>query len=221
MNNNIIYRRNCHNKGSKSKKNNQDSTKTIQLQGPEALQPDRQRQQSFRTMNMVLTGLFIALLCIFSQVSIPSQPIPFTLSLFGVFLTGAVLSPRSSLLAALSYILLGIFGLPVFAGMRGGLQVLAGPTGGFLAAYPGMVLLISLSYKYTKRYKIPCMLLGMAASLLFCYLLGTIWFMFIMDSDLYSALTFCVLPFIPFDIIKIILAAGIAAIYRKAALRLQ
>lgn len=174
-----------------------------------------------RTLNLVLTGLFTALLCVFSQISIPLQPIPFTLSWFGVFLTGAILSPRSSFLATVSYILLGAFGLPVFAGMKGGIQILAGPTGGFLMAYPGMALLISLSYKYAKRYKIPAMLLGMAASLFFGYMLGSVWFMLVMDAGFIRALTLCVIPFVPFDIIKAVMAAGIAAVYHKTVLRIR
>lgn len=165
---------------------------------------------------LVLTGMFTAVICVMSQLSIPIQPIPFTLSLFAIFLTGALLTPRSAFLATLTYLLLGAFGLPVFAGLKGGIQVLTGMTGGYLIAYPVMALLISVFYKYFRKYnKLLSLTVGMIVALTFCYTFGTLWFTFITDTPFYTALTLCVFPFLLFDLAKIVFAIIVSIIIRK------
>ncbi len=172
--------------------------------------------QGFKTKDLVLTGMFTAILCVMSQIAIPVQPIPFTLSLFALFLIGALLQPRYAFLSALVYLLLGAFGVPVFAGLKGGLMHLTGPTGGYLMAYPLMTLITSLFYMLTKKHRILSLTLGMTISLFLCYLIGTLWFTHITGKTLYVALTLCVFPFVPFDILKIVLAVSISLLIRKA-----
>jgi len=165
---------------------------------------------------LVVTSMFTAVICVMSQLSIQIQPIPFTLSLFAIFLTGALLPPRSAFLATLTYLLLGAFGLPVFAGFKGGIQILAGMTGGYLVAYPVMAFLISIFYKYLKKFnKILSLTIGMLVALIFCYTFGTIWFTFITDTAFYTALTLCVFPFLLFDLAKIVFAIIVSIIIRK------
>ena len=169
--------------------------------------------------DLVLTAMFTALLCIMAQISIPMQPIPLTLSLFALFLIGALLKPRYAFLSALVYLLLGAFGAPVFAGFRGGLMQLTGPTGGYLLAYPLMTLITALSLKLGRKYRLPALAFGMTFSLLLCYTIGTLWFTFISGKSLYVALTLCVFPFIPLDIVKIILTISVSTIIQNTALR--
>jgi biotin transport system substrate-specific component len=157
-----------------------------------------------------MTGMFTAVICVMAQLQIPTQPIPFTLALLAIFLTGALLPPRYSLLAVLAYLLLGAFGIPVFAGFKSGFQTLFGPTGGFLMAYPVMAFITSLFYQYFRKYKIIALAAGMLISLAICYLIGSLWFTFVLDKDIYTALTLCVFPFILFDFIKITLAIAIS-----------
>ena len=73
-----------------------------------------------------------------AQVAIPLPwtPVPITGQTFAVLLTGAVLGPRRAFLAQALYLLEGVAGLPVFAGGVGGALRLAGPTGGYLLAFP-------------------------------------------------------------------------------------
>lgn len=163
-----------------------------------------------------MTGMFTAILCVLAQISIPVQPVPFTLSLFALFLIGALLSPRYAFLAALIYLLLGAFGVPVFVGFKGGLPHLTGMTGGYLMAYPLMTLITSLSYKLGKKHKLLALGGGMLVSLLLCYLIGTLWFTFISGKTFFVALTLCVFPFVLFDIVKITLAVSVSALIRKA-----
>lgn len=180
----------------------------------------KSKQKQFISIpGLVLTGMFTAILCVLAQITIPTQPIPFTLSLFAIFLIGALLPPRYALLAVISYVLLGAFGLPVFAGMKGGFQVLTGMTGGFIIAYPMMALLTALSYHYMKKWKIAALTAGMLLSLLLCYSFGSLWFSVSTGSSFGKALTLCVYPFVLFDLIKLALAVGFSQIIRVAVLR--
>ena len=177
--------------------------------------------QRISTRDLVLTAMFTAILCVMSQISIPIQPIPFTLSLFALFLIGALLQPRYAFLAVIVYLLLGAFGVPVFSNFRGGLMHLTGPTGGYLMAYPLMTVVTALFYKFGKKHRIISLGLGMTISLLLCYLIGTLWFTHITGKTLYVALTLCVFPFIPFDIVKIVLAISVSLLIRKALIKHQ
>ncbi len=182
-------------------------------------QVTQNKVQRIKTRDLVITGMFTAIICVLSQISIPVPPIPFTLGLLAIFLTGALLPPRFAFLSVLVYLLLGAFGVPVFAGFKGGLQNLTGMTGGYLAAYPIMALIIALSCKLLKKYKVLALAVGMTAALLVCYLLGTAWFTVITDKSFYTALTLCVFPFIAFDIIKIVLAISFSLILRKTVMK--
>lgn len=196
--------------------------------------------QSFSTKRIIITGMFTAIISVMSQIVIPTQPIPFTLSLLAIFLTGALLEPKYAFLSAIAYLLLGAFGLPIFAGFRGGLHVLTGVTGGFIMAYPLMTLITSISYQFSKRilkrsnysklitnnqlgkynkFKkiiitmgIPSF--GMVISLMICYLIGSLWFSNISSTTIASALTICVFPFMVLDILKIAIAVASSVILR-------
>lgn len=163
--------------------------------------------------------MFAAMICILSLIAIPTQVIPFTLSLFAIFLTGALLPPRSALFAVLVYLLVGISGFPVFAGFKGGIGTLAGPTGGYLMAYPLMSFIIALFNQYSRKHKVLALTAGMLLSLALCYLLGTLWFTLILPKSFYEALTLCVFPFVLFDLLKIALAVFLSLIIRKTAMR--
>lgn len=173
------------------------------------------------TKNIVFTGILTTLIIILSQIAIPTSPVPFTLSLLAIFLTGTLLPPRQAFLAVLVYILLGAFGLPVFAGMKGGLAALFGPTGGYILAYPLMALITSLSHKYSKKYKTLALILGMLVSLFICYLLGTLWFSYITGTNFAASLALCVYPYIIFDLLKIGLAIFFSSILGRAFIKIS
>lgn len=177
------------------------------------------KNQKINTKDLVMTAMFTAIICVMSQISIPTQPIPTTLALLAIFLTGALLSPRNAFLAALMYLLLGAFGMPVFAGMTGGLGHLTSVTGGYLVAYPIMAFITSIFYKYSKKHKTLALVIGMLISLAICYLIGTAWFTYTTENTFIAALSMCVIPFIVFDLIKIAFAVSISAVIRKTAMR--
>src|ERR687898_928586 len=66
----------------------------------------------------------------------PFSPVPFTLQVLAVILSGLLLGPRYGALAQAIYVLIGAVGVPVFAQFTGGLGVVLGPTGGYLLSYP-------------------------------------------------------------------------------------
>ena len=90
---------------------------------------------SARTRSVAFVGLTIAIMAVSAWVTVPLGPVPFTLQMFAITFAIVVLSPKEAIAAITGYLLLGAVGVPVFSGMRGGIGVLAGPTGGFLWGY--------------------------------------------------------------------------------------
>lgn len=178
-------------------------------------------RKTTKVKDLVLTGMFTAIICVLSQISFPTQPIPFTFALFAIFLTGALLQPKYAFLSVLTYLLLGAFGVPVFAGFQGGFHILTGMTGGYLMAYPLMAFVTAFFYHTVKKGKHLALALGMVTSLLLCYFIGTLWFTFVTGSQFYYALTVCVFPFVLFDILKIVFAIIVRSLLRKTIMKIM
>ena len=82
-----------------------------------------------KTYDLVYIGVFAVLMAVCSWISIPTA-VPFTLQTFGVFMAVGVLGGKKGTASVGLYLLLGVLGVPVFAGMTGGIGVLLGTTGG-------------------------------------------------------------------------------------------
>lgn len=163
---------------------------------------------------MVTTALFAAVLCVLAPLTIPLEPVPLSLATFAVYLMGAVLDWRQAAAAVCVYILLGAVGAPVFSNFTGGAHKLLGVTGGFIFGYlPCAVITAVLSRRFgARRWRYPlAMLCGTAA----LYLCGTAWFIAAAKSALKAALMACVVPFLPGDAVKIILACALAPALKK------
>lgn len=158
------------------------------------------------TRQIILCGLFTALISILAQISIPLPftTVPFTLQIFGIAITGLILGSKCGFISTLIYLILGAIGIPVFANFAGGISVLFGPTGGFLLGYPLMAFIIGYAKeKFNSNFIISIsMILGLAI----VYTLGTIMFSFITGNTILQSLIYCVVPFIAVDILKLILA---------------
>ena len=85
------------------------------------------------TKDLAIMAFFAALTAICSQIQIPLPYIPINLALFSVHLCGILLGSKRAVLSQSVYLLLGLIGLPVFAGFKGGPGVLFGNTGGYIA----------------------------------------------------------------------------------------
>lgn len=102
----------------------------------------------FSTFDLVLAGMFAAVLTVISQISIPMPSgVPLTIQIFGVALVGSVLGWKLGIFSILTYILLGAVGLPVFSNFHGGLGVLTGVTGGYIWSWPIMSVLCGIHPK--------------------------------------------------------------------------
>ena len=164
---------------------------------------------SLETKDIVLIGIFAALIAICSWISIPTA-VPFTLQTFGVFMAVEVLGGKRGTLAVLVYLLLGAVGLPVFAGFTGGMGIIAGSTGGYIVGFLAAALLMWLMESILPKKPVS-EVIAMLAGLALCYALGTAWFMVVFARNsgpvgLVTVLGWCVFPFIIPDLIKIALA---------------
>ncbi len=162
-----------------------------------------------KTIHLVLCALFAALTAVLAQIAIPIGPVPISLATFSVFMTGALLGAKSGAVSQAVYVLLGAMGVPVFAGFKGGLGVLFGPTGGYIAGYILAAWLVGfVAEKFGN--KLWGLLSAMLAGFFACMITGTGWFMLITQNGLAKALMICVVPFLPGDALKMILAASLA-----------
>lgn len=171
-----------------------------------------------KTKDMALIALFAALIIICSWISIPST-VPFTMQTFAVFLTLGLLGGKRGTMAVLVYVLLGVVGLPVFSGFKGGIGVLLGSTGGYILGF----ILSGLIMWFTDRFlpRRPYILaISIVLGLLVCYLFGTLWFMVVYARTtgavaLGTVLSWCVIPFIIPDIIKLSAAFALSSQLRR------
>ena len=129
--------------------------------------------RKWKTIDMAYIALFAVLMAVCSWISIPAV-VPFTLQTFGVFVAVSVLGGKRGTLAVVLYLLMGIVGLPVFAGFSGGLGVLLGSTGGYIIGFIVMAVIAGLVIDNCRKPWIQ--LIGMIVGTIVCYLFGTIWF---------------------------------------------
>ena len=163
---------------------------------------------------MLFSALLVALLAVFSQISLPLPLVPLNLALLVVFLIGFLLPPAWAMASMGLYLLLGLLGVPVFAGFRGGPQALFGTTGGYLMGYFLCAVVISLK-KDGAVTPFGRFLLCLFA-LFLCYLPGTLWLMFVTGLSADKALPLAVYPFIPGDLLKCLAAALLAGRLKTA-----
>lgn len=158
---------------------------------------------------MVLASLFASLTAVCAWISIPIPPISFTLQTFAVFLTLAVLGGKWGTVSILLYLLLGVVGLPVFAGFRGGISALLDATGGFLW---GFLAAAGVYWLLEKLGKVPAMVLSMAV----CYACGCWWFSrYAGGMGVWAAMLTCVVPYLIPDAVKIALAHSMGKRLRR------
>ena len=166
------------------------------------------------TKNLSLMALMSALLCLLAPISIPIGPVPITLSIFIIYIISYILDANSALISVFIYLLIGIVGLPVFAGYKSGLGVILGPSGGYLISYL-IVVYISSYCNHKYYYNKILQLLFMFIALILCYVCGTIWFSIFKKMTFIESLFICVFPFIITDVIKIIAACMLGNEIRK------
>lgn len=161
----------------------------------------------------ILVSMLIMLVYLMPPILMPFSGIPITLQTWMILMIGLLLSPIEALIAVLIYVLLGAIGLPVFSGARGGIDVIIGPTGGFIIAFPVVSFLVSV-FKSNQSKIVYNTLIGFIFMIVVLYGFAAIWFMSYMQITYISALL-VLLPFVPFDMAKVLFAA---ILYQKMPL---
>ena len=128
-----------------------------------------------------------------------------------VLLSGAVLGGRLGALAQMIYLLLGLVGLPVFAGGASGPSVVVGPTGGYLFGYVFAAYLTGRIARSKRSPHLVWMIFATLSGLFLIYAFGEIGLWMWLKISFPALLMFGVIPFLPLDVIKAIMAAYIAS----------
>ena len=157
--------------------------------------------------SITYTAFSIALLTVCSWIAVPIPgAVAFTLQSFSVMLIAGLLPLRLSCTSYLLYLLLGILGLPVFAGFANGGAVFFGLSGGFLIGFFFAVLLIGISTRLWGQR-----LYTLLPTLLLCiplyHLFGILYFAMQAKVSWISAFMLCSLPYLLIDVLKALLAA--------------
>ena len=164
--------------------------------------------QKIRTKQMVLIALMTAVTCVLGPLSIPLpfSPVPISLTNFAIFLAIFVLGMKSGTISFIIYLLLGAVGVPVFSSFRGGFQVLAGPTGGYLIGFIFLALIMGFALDHFDRKLVPT-IIGMIIGMAVFYAFGPVWLAKLLSLSFKEGLMMGVIPYLPGDAAKIIIAA--------------
>lgn len=172
--------------------------------------------QNKKTKSMIMISMFTAVLVVLSYISIPLpfSPVTLTGQTLGIMLIGSVLASYEAVSAVVVYLLLGAVGLPVFSGGHSGLGSLFGPTGGFLFAFILGVFIISLLKGDGKKVS-RLLLANLIGGVVIVYLIGVPFLAFSLKMSIAKAATVGALPFIPGDILKVVIASFSASALNK------
>ncbi|MBK0422104.1 biotin transporter BioY [Leucobacter sp. CSA2] len=184
-----------------------------------ASRPARRRRGTATDLALIAT--FAALLAVCAILpAISVGPVPITLQTLAVMLTGAVLGARRGFLSVALYLALGAIGLPIFTGGAAGLAPFAGPSVGYLVAFPFAAAATGFIVERLPRRRIATsiplvFLAGLAASFIFIHPLGILGMSWRLDLTLQQAFL-ADLVFWPGDVIKNLLMAIIATAVHRA-----
>ncbi|MCR4672563.1 MAG: biotin transporter BioY [Lachnospiraceae bacterium] len=174
------------------------------------------------TRDITFTAMCTAIIAVFAQITIPMPlGVPMTMQTFAVPFTAIMVGRKRGTAASFIYLLIGLIGVPVFAGFGAGPGTLFGVTGGFLFSFPLMAWCAGKGAEAYSRILAADnkkrgaawlrVWIGLIAGAVINYAVGVLWFMLITKGSFLTAFYACVLPFIPTSVIKIILA-GIAGV---------
>lgn len=170
-----------------------------------------------RNLGIVLLGSALVAAC--SHVALPLSftPVPLTLQPFAVLLLGLLLPPGLAFATLAAYLLEGVAGLPVFTPgsiASSGIEHLIGPTGGYLLAYPVAVAWASSLWRSHNRSFIWALISASLGDILILAV-GALWLRQLTHSSFDAIVNQAVIPFLPGEALKIVVAAGIAAEWQR------
>lgn len=166
-----------------------------------------------------LIGMFAAVTAVLSILTIPTPwGVPFTLQTFSVALCGYVLGWKYGTVSTLLYLLLGLVGVPVYAGMKAGPGVLFGPTGGYLFGFILMTLMCGLAMEHSlrggRKLSVMAVLLSLLG-LICCHIPGIIQFKLVTGMEWSAAAMTGSVPYLFKDVLSVAGACAVALGVRK------
>lgn len=166
------------------------------------------KKGGYSTRQIALVGLMTAVICILGPIAVPLpfSPVPVSLTNLAIFLSLFVLGMKKGTISYVIYLLLGLVGLPVFSAFTGGPGKLLGPTGGYLIGFLFMAVISGIFIDKWTNSIVVCVA-GMILGSTVCYLFGTVWLSFQGHMSFSAALAAGVLPFLPGDVAKMLIAA--------------
>lgn len=167
---------------------------------------------------LILASGFACLTALGALVQLPVGPVPITLQVLFVLLSGLVLGSRLGALSQMQYLAIGLAGAPVFAQGKFGFMALLSPTGGYLVGFVAMAYVVGLVAESTARPGRARLFLAGLIGIPTLYVFGatwlSIWFAMANGTswmaELGRAWQFGVVPFILPDLGKALVASGVA-----------
>ena len=156
--------------------------------------------------DIIIIALMAAVICVLSpfSITIPISPVPISLATLAIYLTMMILGGTKGTISVIIYVFLGFIGAPVFTGFSGGVGKVLGPTGGYIIGY---IFLAIISGMFIDNFRSKWMqFLGMVVGTIVLYIFGTLWLAFETSMTFKEALFAGVIPFIPGDVVKMIIA---------------
>lgn len=167
------------------------------------LRPSVKRYALLYDAALVIGGSLLIGLCARIAIPLPFSPVPITGQTLAVLLVGTLLGSRRGSLCLLTYLAEGAAGLPVFAGGQAGLAHLMGPTGGYLVGFVAAAYVTGLLAERGYDRRMGTALLAMLLGNVVIYAFGLLWLACFVGGE--GALAAGLLPFIPGDLLKVIL----------------
>lgn len=165
------------------------------------------------THDLCLIAIFVAMIAVLAQITIPLPYVPLTMQTFAIALAGVVLGAKRGAIAAGIYLLLAAIGVPVLSGFGGGFGILIGPSGGYLLSFPVLAFLsgfVAEKAANLGRGKFFLLVPGLITAMMFTLVAGSLQLAFVMQLDLVPAFLAGMVPFIVPEMIKVALVVIIA-----------
>jgi biotin transport system substrate-specific component len=178
--------------------------------------PQERAFEAVRQVALVVGGSLVVALCARITIPLPSTPVPLTVQNFGVLLVGLLLGSRRGFAALTLYLAEGAMGLPVFnpTGL-GGIAQLFGATGGFLLAYPLVAWLAGFVFERGRKTFARAAAAGLLGEVVL--FAGGLTWLAILTHSVAQAFRWGLYWFLFAEVIKVMMAAGIAARWRHHA----
>lgn len=172
--------------------------------------------------SIIYSALFAALISVLGLVAIPLpiSPVPITGQSLAIMLAGSILTARQAAFSVLTFLLLGAVGVPVFAGLTGGIGIIIGPRGGYLIGYlVGAIVIAVAKGKNNNIWSLA--LANITGGIIVVYILGILWLSFVTGMGLEKATIVGALPYIPGDLFKVFVATVVGVSINKRLANIQ